>query len=107
MGTMKGFNDYVKNRKERLSKLESKIGFDMNDSLQEAYKVNYTPTGLKNDITHFLTRRDSAEAEAERVANLAKKNEGTLVDYLNKNASGWENTTNEKQKQELYNITNS
>ena len=75
MGTMKGFSDYVKNREERLAKLEDKIGFSMNENLQNAYKSNYTPTGTKNDITHFLTRRDSKEAEAERVANLAKKGE--------------------------------
>ena len=58
MGTMKGFSDYVKNREERLAKLEDKIGFSMNENLQNAYKSNYTPTGTKNDITHFLTRRD-------------------------------------------------
>lgn len=75
MGTMKGFNDYVNNRDERLYKLQEKIGFDMNENLQAAYKTNYTPTGNKNDITHFLTRRDSEEAEAERVRRLQEIND--------------------------------
>lgn len=75
MGTMKGFADYAKNREERLAKLENKMGFSMSENLQNAYKTNYTPTGNKNDITHFLTRRDSKDAEAERIASLAKVNE--------------------------------